>query len=179
MISFARTNTYFNKLNACLIGLSVDSLYSHLAWIYDIYCRTKIRIPFPIIADRNGEIARKYGMIASGISNTETVRNVYIIDDKGIIRLILVYPMNVGRSIPEILRALQALQCSDENNASMPANWTPCEPVIISPPQTFENLLERNNEINQNRNGINWYLSFKQPNNCNILGEENSQNRIE
>ncbi len=176
IISFARANTYFNKLNACLIGLSVDSLYSHLAWIYDIYCRTKIRVPFPIIADRNGEIARKYGMISNNVSTTETVRNVYIIDDKGIIRLILVYPMNVGRSIPEILRALQALQCADENNASMPANWAPCEPVILPPPQTLDSLIERNNEINQNRNGINWYLSFKQPQNCNLIGENNNDN---
>ena len=173
IISFSRTNTYFNKLNAYLIGLSVDSVYSHLAWIYDIYYKTKIKVPFPIIADSNGEIARKYGMISNSISSFETVRNVYIIDDKGIIRLILVYPMNVGRSIPEILRALQALQCADESKASTPANWIPCEPVIIPPPQTFENLLERNNEINQNRNGLSWYLSFKQPDNCNILNDEN------
>lgn len=172
IISFSRTNTYFNKLNSCLIGLSVDSIYSHLAWIYDIYYKTKIRVPFPIIADSNGEIARKYGMISNEVSSFETVRNVYIIDDKGIIRLILVYPMNVGRSIPEILRALQALQCADESKASTPANWIPCEPVIIPPPQTFENLLERNNEINQNRNGLSWYLSFKQPDNCNILNDE-------
>ena len=166
MISFARANTYFENLNACLIGLSVDSNASHLAWVYDIYCRTGIRIPFPIIADRNGEIARKYGMISNDVSNTETVRNVYIIDDKGIIRLILVYPMNVGRCIPEILRALQALQVADSNNAAMPANWIPCEPIIVPSPTTFEQLLVRNNEISQNRNGINWYLSFKQPDNC-------------
>lgn len=178
MISFARANTYFENLNACLIGLSVDSNASHLAWVYDIYCRTGIRVPFPIIADRNGEIARKYGMISNDISNTETVRNVYIIDDKGIIRLILVYPMNVGRCIPEILRSLQALQVADSNNASMPANWIPCEPIIVKSPTTFEELLERNNEVNQNRNGINWYLSFKQPQNCNLIENKNIQKCI-
>ncbi len=175
MISFARTNTYFENLNACLIGLSVDSNSSHLAWVYDIYCRTGIRIPFPIIADRNGEIARKYGMISNDVSNTETVRNVYIIDDKSIIRLILVYPMNVGRCIPEILRSLQALQVSDSNNVAMPANWVPCEPIIMPSPTTFEELLERNNQLNQNRNGINWYLSFKQPQNCNCIEEKNDK----
>lgn len=169
IISFARSNTYFNSLNTCLIGLSVDSLYSHLAWVYDIYRRTGIKVPFPIIADRNGEIARKYGMISNNVSTTETVRNVYIIDDKGIIRLILVYPMNVGRSIPEIIRAVQALQIADENESSTPANWVPCEPLIIPPPQTLDNLIERNNEISQNKNGINWYLSFKQANNCKKL----------
>ena len=175
MISFARTNTYFENLNACLIGLSVDSNSSHLAWVYDIYCRTGIKIPFPIIADRNGEIARKYGMISNDVSNTETVRNVYIIDDKGIIRLILVYPMNVGRCIPEILRSLQALQVADSNNAAMPANWVPCEPIIMPSPTTFEELLERYNQLNQNRNGINWYLSFKQPQNCNCIEEKNDK----
>ena len=176
MISFARANTYFENLNACLLGLSVDSNASHLAWAYDIYCKTGIRIPFPIIADRNGEIARKYGMISNDVSNTETVRNVYIIDDRGVIRLILVYPMNVGRSIPEILRSLQALQVADSNNSAMPANWVPCEPVIIPAPKTFESLLERNSQISQNRNGINWYLSFKQAENCQNLDNMSCKN---
>lgn len=171
IIAFSKANTYFEKLNTCLIGLSVDSNSSHLAWLYDIYCKTGVRVPFPIIADRNGEIARKYGMISNEISNTETVRNVYIIDDKGIIRLILIYPMNIGRCIPEILRVLQALQLADENGGGMPANWVPCEPMIVSPPTTFEELLQRNEEINQNKNGMNWYLSFKNPNNCKKLND--------
>lgn len=169
MIAFSKANTYFEKLNTCLLGLSVDSNSSHLAWAYDIYCKTGVRIPFPIIADRNGEISRKYGMISNDVSTTETVRNVYIIDDKGIVRLILVYPLNVGRCIPEILRALQALQIADENSGSTPANWVPCEPMVISPPKTFEELLQRNEEIRQNRNGMSWYLSFKNPQNCNVI----------
>lgn len=116
---------------------------SHLAWMYDIYCRTGIVIPFPIIADRSGEIARKYGMIASDISNTETVRNVYIIDEKGIIRVILVYPLNVGRWIPEILRTVEALQMADCTKASTPANWVPGKPIIMQMPKTFPQLQER------------------------------------
>ncbi len=124
---------------------------------------TGIVVPFPIISDRNGEIARKYGMIATDISNTETVRNVFIIDDKGKIRTILVYPMNVGRWIPEILRIVQALQVTDSNNASTPANWIPCNPVIVPIPKTFNALMERCDEIEKNRNGMNWYLSFKNP----------------
>lgn len=80
IIAFSKANRYFEGLNACLIGLSVDSNSSHLAWLYDIYLKTGIRVPFPIIADRNGQIARKYGMISNDISNTETVRNVFIID---------------------------------------------------------------------------------------------------
>ena len=98
---------------------------------------TGITIPFPIIADRSAEIARKYGMISTDISNTATVRNVFIIDDKGRVRTILIYPMNVGRWIPEILRVVQALQVADYNQASTPANWVPCNPVIVPSPSTF------------------------------------------
>lgn len=173
MIAFTRAHTYFKQLNTELLGLSVDSNSSHLAWVYDIYCRTGVKISFPIIADRNGEIARRYGMISSDISNTETVRNVYIIDDKGIIRTILIYPMNVGRFIPEIIRVVQALQMADCSKGSTAANWIPNQPVIISPPKTYEELIERVSNIENNRNGISWYLSFQEPpencidNNCN------------
>ena len=163
MIAFTRAHTYFKQLNTELLGLSVDSNSSHLAWVYDIYCRTGIKISFPIIADRNGEIARRYGMISNDISNTETVRNVYIIDDKGIIRTILIYPMNVGRFIPEILRVVQALQMADCAQGSTAANWIPNQPVIVSLPKTYEELVERVSEIENNRNGISWYLSFKEP----------------
>ena len=167
MIAFTRAHTYFSKMNTDLLGLSVDSNSSHLAWVYDIYCKTGIKISFPIIADRNGEIARKYGMISSDISNTETVRNVYIIDDKGIIRTILIYPMNVGRFIPEIIRIVQALQMSDCAKGSTAANWIPNQPIIIPNPTTQENLFERVGEIENNRNGISWYLSFKKtPDKC-------------
>ncbi len=161
MIAFAKMNAQFEEKNACLLGLSIDSNPSHLAWILDIYQKTGIKLPFPIIADRSGEIARKYGMISSNIDNTATVRNVYIIDDKGIIRLILVYPMNVGRCIPEILRALDALQTADKEDGSAPANWLPGEPIITPMPQTVEGMFERLDEIKKNKNGISWYLSFK------------------
>lgn len=136
---------------------------SHLAWIYDIYCRTGITIPFPIIADRNGQIARKYGMISNDVSTTETVRDVFIIDDKGIVRTILVYPLNVGRFIPEIIRTVQALQMADCSNGATAANWMPGQPVIVPAPKTYCELQERNESIEQNRNGISWYLSFKEP----------------
>ena len=163
MIAFARAYTYFQKLNTELLGLSIDSNPSHLAWIYDIYCRTGIELPFPIIADRSGQIARKYGMISNDVSSTETVRTVFIIDDKQIVRTILIYPLNVGRFIPEILRTVQALQMADCSGGSTAANWMPGQPVIVPPPKTFEELQERQNSIKENRNGINWYLCFKEP----------------
>lgn len=124
-IAFSKMHTYFEEKNICLLGLSIDSNASHLAWVYDIYIKTGIRVPFPVIADRNSEIARKYGMISSFVNNTATVRNVYIIDDKGVIRAILIYPMEIGRCIPEILRIIDAMQVSDCENVVMPANWVP------------------------------------------------------
>ena len=163
MIAFARANCYFEKLNTSLLGLSIDSNPSHLAWMHDIYCMTGIVLPFPIIADRNGSIARKYGMISNDISNTETVRNVFVIDDNGIVRVILVYPMNIGRFVPEILRIIQALQTTDCTNSPIPANWLPGQPVIQHPPRAFPLLQERLNHIKENNNGMNWYLAFQEP----------------
>lgn len=170
MIALARVNNEFETRGACLIGLSVDSNSSHLAWVYDIFCRTGVRIPFPIIADGNAMIARKYGMIASNISNSETVRNVYIIDDKGIIRAILIYPMTIGRWIPEIIRILDAAQLVDECGGATPANWLPNGPMIQTIPKTMSELEERQKEIEKNKNGISWYLSFKEP--CNKNNNE-------
>lgn len=163
MIAFSRAYTYFQQMNTELLGLSIDSNPSHLAWMYDIYCRTGIKLPFPIVADRNGQIARKYGMISNDISTTETVRNVFIIDDKGIVRTIFVYPLNVGRFVPEIIRTVQALQMADCSKGSTAANWMPGQPVIVPAPKNFEELQERQNSIKENQNGINWYLSFKEP----------------
>lgn len=123
--------------------------------------RTGIEVPFPVIADRSGEIARKYGMISSNVSTTETVRNVFIIDDKGVVRTIFIYPLNVGRWIPEIIRVVEALQTADCNKASTPANWIPGQPIIVPKPNTFNELQQRVREIEQNKNGMSWYLSFK------------------
>lgn len=161
MIAFTRAHTYFKELNTELLGLSIDSNASHLAWVYDIYCKTGIQISFPIIADRNGEIARKYGMISNDISSTETVRNVYIIDDRGIIRTIFVYPMNIGRFIPEIIRTIQALQVSECSKGMTAANWIPNQPIIMPMPKTYCELQERANQMREDRNGISWYLGFK------------------
>ena len=99
-------------MNVELLGLSTDSNLAHLNWLYRIYQSTGIKIQFPIISDKNGEIARKYGMISGEISNTETTRNVYIIDDSQRIRTILIYPNNIERNIHEILTIINKLQFS-------------------------------------------------------------------
>jgi len=163
MIAFARAYPFFQKLNTNLLGLSIDSNASHLAWVNEIYNLTGISLPFPIIADRNGSIARLYGMISNDVSTTKTVRNVFIIDGNGIVRVILTYPLNIGRFIPEIIRTVEALQISDCADASTPANWQPGVPIIIPPPQTSSELQQRLEDIKKNCNGISWYLSFKEP----------------
>lgn len=178
MIAFSQACSYFKNINTELLGLSIDSNQSHLAWVFDIYCKTGVKIPFPIIADRSGEIARKYGMISNSVSNTETVRNVYIIDPNGVIRLILVYPLNVGRCIPEILRSLTALQTADESKGATPANWMPYNPIVNPAPTTVCKQEEMINYINQTQNGMNWYLTFKTPQKCidSINTESNNCN---
>ena len=177
MIAFTRANKYFNEMNTELLGLSVDSNNSHLAWVYDIYCRTGIKISFPIIADRNAIISRRYGMISNEVSTTETVRNVYIIDEKQYIRAIFIYPMNIGRFIPEIIRIVKALQMADCMNGATAANWMPNQPVIIPSPKTYSELEKRVEYINKNRNGINWYLSFEEPSEkCIAEGKEKEDN---
>ena len=163
MIAFSKAFDYFQNLNTCLLGLSIDSTPSHLAWIYDIYCRTGIKIPFPIIADRSGEISRKYGMIADSISTKETVRNVFIIDPEQKVRTILIYPLTIGRFIPEIIRIVQALQMHDCSKGVIPADWMPGQQIILPIPKTYEELKTRVNEFDGNKNGMSWYLTFENP----------------
>ncbi len=163
MIAFSKAYPYFKEMNTELLGLSIDSNASHLAWMNDIYKRTGIVLPFPIIADRTGEIARLYGMISKDVSNTQTVRDVVIIDPNGIIRVILTYPLNVGRNIAEIIRTVQALQMADCSDALTPANWVPGHPLIVLPPVNYKELEERKKYLEKNNNGMSWYLSFKEP----------------
>ncbi len=159
-IAFAKENDSFVKRNAQLLGLSIDSNPSHLAWVYNIYQNTGIQIPFPIISDRDMSISKLYGMIAPDVSTTETIRSVFIIDDKLIIRAILTYPLTNGRFIPEILRLLIALQTTDSEKVATPADWLPGEPVVIPAPNTYEELLSRIG----GEDGyycVDWYLCFK------------------
>ena len=163
MIAFSKAYTYFKELNTDLLGLSIDSLPSHLAWVYDIFKLTGIDLPFPIVADRDGSIARKYGMIADSISTKETVRNVFIIDPEQKVRTILIYPLTIGRFIPEIIRIVQALQMHDCSKGVIPADWMPGQQIILPIPKTYEELKTRVNEFDGNKNGMSWYLTFENP----------------
>jgi peroxiredoxin (alkyl hydroperoxide reductase subunit C) len=145
-VSFAKNYEKFKKLNAELLGLSVDQVFCHIKWVEWIENELKVEIPFPIIADDLGKISMKIGMIHPG-GGAKTVRAVFLIDPEGIIRLILYYPSELGRNISEILRVLEAFQVSDKHDVAMPANWPNNElikdHVIISPPSDIKTAKER------------------------------------
>ncbi len=166
-LCFAKYYCNFKKRNTELIGLSVDSNSSHLAWLYNIFLHTGVEIPFPVIDDRKMEISRLYGMISEQMSDTSTVRSVFIIDPNQILRTTLYYPLTTGRNIPEIVRIIDALQTSDEQNVLTPADWLPGMPVILPPPKTYEELKERIKSCDKNKSCMDWYLCFiddKDPN---------------
>ena len=163
IISFAKYNDEFEKRNCNLLGLSVDSYPSHLAWIKNIEENTGISIPFPIISDINKEIAKMYGMLFDINNNTSTVRNVFFIDPSQTIRCILVYPAQNGRNMSEILRMMDALQITDSDNVSTPANWMPGLSTIIPSPNNYIDLMN-NIKKNNTKNCMDWYLCFNKEN---------------
>lgn len=159
-IAFTNLAPEFEKRNTKLLGLSVDSNASHLAWIYNILQITGVNIPFPIIEDRDMKIAKQYGMISDAMSSTSTVRTVFIIDDKQVLRTILYYPLTTGRNIPEILRIVDALQTADKRKVVTPANWLPGTPVLLPPPKTFKELQEKVANCNKEYKRLDWYICF-------------------
>ncbi len=137
-IAFAEIYPELQKRGVDLLGLSIDSVYSHIAWVRNIEEKTGVKIPFPVIADLNKEVATLYGMIQPGASKTETVRAVFIIDPKGILRAMIYYPLTTGRNMQEILRLIDALQTSDKHGVATPANWKPGDKVIVPAPKTVD-----------------------------------------
>jgi peroxiredoxin (alkyl hydroperoxide reductase subunit C) len=133
-MAFAKRQTDFEDLGAELLGLSIDSHYSHIAWMRNIKEKFGVEINFPIIADLNMKVAHAYGMIQPGASDTAAVRATFLIDPDGVLRAMVYYPMNAGRSVDEIHRLLVALQTAAENTCAMPENWTPGDPVIVRGP---------------------------------------------
>lgn len=136
-MTFAKMEPEFNELNCSLVGLSVDGLYSHIAWLRTIKEKIEykgmkdIEVKFPLIEDITMEVAKKYGMIQPGESNTKAVRAVFFIDPKGIIRAIIYYPLSLGRNFDELKRALIAMQTADKHSIATPADWTPGDDVIV------------------------------------------------
>jgi peroxiredoxin (alkyl hydroperoxide reductase subunit C) len=157
-VAFAEIYPELQKRKVELLGLSIDSVYSHIAWMRNIEERMKVQIPFPIIADLNKEVATLYGMIMPGESKTETSRCVFIIDPKGILRAMIYYPMALGRNMQEILRVIDGLQTADEHGVAVPANWKKGDKVIVPAPKTMEAAAER---VGQGYECVDWYLCKK------------------
>lgn len=166
-MAFAAMQGEFKKLNAELLGLSIDSTYSHIAWLRTIREKIEykgmkgIEVNFPVISDLTMEVSRQFGMVQPCASNTQAVRAVFIIDPHGTVRAILYYPLSNGRNMDEIKRLLQALQTSDEHKVATPANWRPGDDVIIPPPGSCGSAADRVAQAGQDYRCLDWFLCLK------------------
>jgi peroxiredoxin (alkyl hydroperoxide reductase subunit C) len=166
-MTFADMQEDFKQLNTELIGLSIDSVYSHIAWLRTIrekieYQNLKnVEVLFPVIADLTMEVARKYGMVQPNASTTQAVRAVFVIDPQAKIRAILYYPLSNGRNMDEIKRLIMAIQKSDQDGVATPANWQPGEDVIIPPPGSCGLAQERVETKEEGKYCLDWFMCFK------------------
>ena len=157
-MGFARKADLFKSMNCELLGLSINSIYSHLAWMQSIKNNFGVEIPFPIIDDIKMEVAQAYGMIHPGAADTQAVRATFFIDPEGKLRAMVYYPMSNGRSIDEFVRLLQAMQTSDANKIATPEGWTPGCDVIVPPPKSPEAIEARKGEGYAMKD---WYFATK------------------
>lgn len=157
-MAFARAAPEFHANNTELLGLSIDSIYSHLAWTRNIQEKFGVEIPFPIIEDLSMNVARAYGMIHPGAGDTSAVRATFIVDDKGILRAMVYYPMTNGRSVEEILRLVKALQFSLAKGVATPEGWRPGDKVLVGAPKTADEL---NARLKEGLDTTDWYFSMK------------------
>ena len=166
-MTFASMQEEFREMNTELIGLSIDSVFSHIAWLKRIEEKIEykgmknVEVKFPVIADLKMDVAKKYGMIQPKASTTQAVRAVFIIDPEAKIRAILYYPQSSGRNMQEIKRLLAALQKNEEEKVATPANWQPGEDVIVPPPSSMEAVKERTGKPEENMYCLDWFLCFK------------------
>ena len=160
LVDLARRAPEFEALHVQLIGISVDSIYSHIAWSRSLAEKFGQEIPFPIIADLDTKVSQAYGMIHPGASATATVRAVFVIDPRQMIRALVYYPMQAGRNIDELLRLVTALQTVDANGVSTPANWRPGDPVVVPAPATTQAAAVRTGGT-EGFDVVDWYYSTK------------------
>ena len=165
-MTFGSMMDEFKALNTELVGLSVDSLYSHIAWLRKIQelqwkGMKKVEVKFPLIEDIKMEIANKYGMIQPGQSSTQAVRAVFIIDPEATIRTILYYPISTGRNFDEIKRIIQALQKADKDACATPADWRPEDDVIVPTAGSCGVAKERVESKDENMYCLDWFLCFR------------------
>lgn len=157
-VEFARRYDEFEKRNVALLGNSIDSVYSHIAWTRNMEQHFDVEIKFPIIADLDQKVARLYNMVHEASSNTAAIRCVFFIDPKRVLRAMIYYPLNVGRNFDEILRVIDALQTVDKHGVACPANWQPGDKVIVPPPTTIQAAQER---MKSGFEVTDWYFSKK------------------
>lgn len=160
MSGFATRKSEFDALNTELMGLSIDSIHSHLAWVNNVREKTGVYFDFPIIADIDMKVSKLYGMLQPNESLTAAVRAVFFIDPAKKIRLIMYYPLNVGRNMDEILRVLEGLQISDKFKVALPLDWKNGEKVIVPPPKTLDEMQDRLNDTENEK--IDFYLIKKE-----------------
>lgn len=166
-MTFASMQEEFRKLNAELIGLSIDSIYAHIAWLRTIKEKIEfhgmkdVEVKFPVIEDLSMEVAKKYGMVQPNASSTQAVRAVFVIDDKAKVRAVLYYPLSNGRNMDEIKRLLIAMQKSDKEGIATPANWQPGDDVIIPPPGSCGSAKERSETQEDGKYCLDWFICFK------------------
>ncbi len=158
-VEFAKRAEALEKKGVALLGVSVDSVYSHIAWTRNIEEKFGVHVPFPVIADLDQGVARLYGMIHAPSSSTAAVRCVFFIDPKRTLRAMIYYPQNVGRNMDEIVRVIDALQTADTYGVSCPANWTPGQEVIVPAPTTADAAAER--LLTPGLHLTDWYLARK------------------
>jgi peroxiredoxin (alkyl hydroperoxide reductase subunit C) len=159
LTEFGRRAAEFDQRGVRLIGLSVDSVHSHLAWHQNLAKILGVKLPFPLIADSTRAVAELYGMIHPGASATLTVRALFIIDPKRVVRAVIYYPLNIGRNVDEVVRALDALQTADGKGVACPVNWKPGDKVIVPPPKTEKEVEDR--LALQNVERLDFYLTKK------------------
>lgn len=159
-IGFAKSADEFSAMNVQLIGLSIDSVYSHIAWIRSLEQHFGIKVTFPVIADLSMDVAHRYGMIHPGASNTAAVRAVFVIDPDQNVRAMIYYPMTVGRMIDEIKRLVQALQLNAAKSLATPEGWHPGDACIVPPPATQKAAEER---MKSSYQVTDWYFSKTTP----------------
>ncbi|HET9182979.1 MAG TPA: peroxiredoxin [Candidatus Angelobacter sp.] len=160
-VEFARNHQEFEKRNVQLIGVSVDSVPAHIAWLRNIEQNFNVKADFPVVADLDQKVAGLYGLVHEAASDTAPVRAVFFIDPKQNVRALLYYPQSLGRSIDEIVRVFDALQTADANAVSTPANWVPGKPVIVPPPQTKQDADARA-KSNGDLKVKDWYFAEKE-----------------
>ncbi|HAF30296.1 MAG TPA: peroxiredoxin [Bacteroidales bacterium] len=166
-MTFATMQKDFTALNTQLVGLSIDGLYSHIAWLRTIKEKIEfkgmknVEVTFPLIEDISMNVAKKYGMIQPGESSTKAVRAVFFIDPKGVIRAMIYYPLSLGRNFDELKRVIIALQTADAYSIATPANWQPGDDVIVPPPGSCGNAKERMESKDETIKCYDWFFCTK------------------